>query len=86
MLKVFRILGDFNIKISISSIIFIENLSINNIEYSEGKYFILSKNASIVIPESVEFQKTKSDKYYDMTNEQGGYIFILKESLIIGCF
>lgn len=79
VLKVFKILGDVNIKISISSIIFIENLSINNIEYSEGKYFIISKNSSIVIPENVEFQKMKSDKYYAMTNEQGGHIFISKE-------
>ncbi len=80
VLKVFKILGDVDIKMCISSTVLITGLSINDIVYSEERYFIISKSAAVSIPESLEFTEVVSGKYRAYIKESGGYIWIQKNN------
>ena len=78
ILKVFKVLGDCNIRMVFSGHIFVKNLSINDIVYSDKKYYIFSKNTTIVIPEDLEFQKLESHSTFVAIGEFNTCIMVEK--------
>ena len=79
VLKVFKVLGDCNIQMAFSGIVFVRNLAIQDIIYSDKKYFICSKNTTIVIPEDLEFTKLESSSIFTAIGEDGSRIFVEKK-------
>ena len=78
LLKVFKILGDKDIRISVDEC-FVENLTINDIIYEEGDtdYYFLLEDTTISIPENLSFKKIDDypGNYFAML-EWGGIIMI----------